>query len=80
MQLIINGQTRELETLRQGSTVAELVATLAMQADRVALEQNGEIVPRTQWAATPIAEGDRMEIVHFVGGGSGASAAGGYPA
>jgi sulfur carrier protein len=71
MQLIINGKTRELEMLRQGSTVAELVATLAMQADRVALEQNGEIVPRARWAATPLAEGDRMEIVHFVGGGSG---------
>jgi sulfur carrier protein len=69
MQLIINGQTRELETLHEGSTVAELVATLAMQADRVALERNGAIVPRTEWSQTPIAAGDRMEIVHFVGGG-----------
>jgi sulfur carrier protein len=69
MQLIINGQTRELEALHEGSTVAELVATLAMQADRVALEQNGASVPRAVWPQTPLAAGDRLEIVHFVGGG-----------
>jgi thiamine biosynthesis protein ThiS len=55
--------------LHEGSTVAELVATLAMQADRVALEQNGAIVPRAVWPQTPLAAGDRLEIVHFVGGG-----------
>ncbi len=69
MQLIINGQTREIEVLHEGSTVAELVASLAMQADRVALEQNGAIVPRAAWPQTPLAAGDRLEIVHFVGGG-----------
>ncbi len=70
MQLLINGQTRELEQLGQGSTVADLVAALGMQADRVALECNGAIVSRAEWAATPVADGDRLEIVHFVGGGS----------
>ena len=70
MQLIINGQTRELESLVGTSTVAELVAALAMQADRVALERNGVIIGRAEWAATPVEGGDRFEIVHFVGGGS----------
>ncbi len=71
MQLTINGQLRELEVLQQGSTVADLVTALAMQAERVALEQNGAIVSRADWASTPVKTGDRLEIVHFVGGGSG---------
>ena len=70
MQLIINGQARELATLGGESTVADLVAALAMQADRVALEQNGLIVTRAAWGDTRVETGDRFEIVHFVGGGS----------
>ena len=69
MELIINGQVREM-ALQDGSTVADLVQTLALAAGRVALEQNGEIVPRDTWAQKPVMAGDRMEIVHFVGGGS----------
>ncbi len=69
MELIINGQVREM-ALQDGSTVADLVQTLALAAGRVALEQNGEIVPRDAWAQKPVMAGDRMEIVHFVGGGS----------
>ncbi len=69
MELIINGQARELEGLGEGSTVADLVAALGMQADRVALERNGEIVAREGWAGTRVEGGDRLEIVHFVGGG-----------
>ena len=70
MQLIINGQAREFETLSDGSTVADLVAALAMQADRVALECDGEIVSRATWGGSAVREGDRLEIVHFVGGGA----------
>ena len=70
MRLILNGQVRELEELAEGSTIKDLVAALAMQADRVALEHNGEIVSREQWAQTPLSSGDRVEIVHFVGGGT----------
>ncbi len=69
MQLLINGQARELEQLGQGSTVADLIAALGMQADRVALERNGAIASRTEWPETPVEDGDRLEIVHFVGGG-----------
>ncbi len=71
MQLWINGQPRELAELQEGSTVGDLVAALQMQADRVALEQNGQIVSRSAWAGTPVEDGDRLEIVHFVGGGAG---------
>jgi thiamine biosynthesis protein ThiS len=42
-----------------------------MKPDRVAIELNREIVPRDQWPQTPLHDGDRLEIVHFVGGGSG---------
>ncbi|RRA49823.1 sulfur carrier protein ThiS [Acidipila sp. EB88] len=69
MEMIINGQARELAELGAGSTVADLVHALAMQADRVALERNGEIVSRATWADTAIEAGDRIEVVHFVGGG-----------
>ena len=70
MTLVINGQEREVEGVGEGSTVAELVIALGMEADRVALERNGEIVSRVSWAETQLQAGDRLEIVHFVGGGS----------
>jgi thiamine biosynthesis protein ThiS len=69
MHFVINGQPRELELLSETSTVADVIQALALKGDRVAIEQNGEIVSRSAWAATPVAEGDRFEIVHFVGGG-----------
>ncbi len=72
MQLVINGQVREIET---AANVAELVASLGMQADRVALERNGEIVARAEWPRTPVNEGDRFELVHFVGGGAASTLA-----
>jgi thiamine biosynthesis protein ThiS len=42
---------------------------MGMKGDRVAVEMNREIVPRAQWQATALKDGDRLEIVHFVGGG-----------
>ena len=71
MELIINGQLRQFETLHEGSTVAELLVALALQMERVALEQNGTIVARTEWNEAKVTAGDRLEIVHFVGGGTG---------
>jgi len=47
-----------------------LLEMLGMKADRVAVELNREIVPRDRWASTYLTEGDRLEVVHFVGGGS----------
>jgi len=54
-----------------GLTVAALLDFLRLPADRVAVERNLEIVSRRQWNETLIETGDRLEVVHFVGGGSG---------
>jgi thiamine biosynthesis protein ThiS len=67
MKLHINGDEK---TFDPPLTLATLVETLGMKADRVAVELNRDIVPRDRWSATPLQEGDRLEIVHFVGGGS----------
>lgn len=66
MQLTINGDPR---TFAEPLTLAVLVAELGMKADRVAVELNRDIVPRDRWPATLLHDGDRLEIVHFVGGG-----------
>ena len=66
--IVLNGAERSLEGLADAS-IAALVASLGFRADRVALERNGDIVPRTAWAETMLQAGDRVELVHFVGGG-----------
>ena len=67
MQLTINGTTRTFpHPIR---TVAELVRELALEGKRIAVERNGEIVPRSRYAETPVAAGDSLEIVGAVGGG-----------
>jgi thiamine biosynthesis protein ThiS len=67
MKLIINGEQREFAEV---ATLSDLIAQLGMKADRVAAELNRELVPRDRWAATQLSNGDRLEIVHFVGGGT----------
>ena len=67
MKLQINGDQRELP---DGLSLAALVEHLGMKPDRVAVELNLEIVPRTNWQAIQLKDGDKLEIVHFVGGGS----------
>lgn len=66
MRLHINGEDKAIEDV---PTLAALVERLGMKPDRLAIELNQEIVPRASWDATPLHEGDRLEIVHFVGGG-----------
>ena len=70
MNLLINGQPRDFPNLSSGATVQDLLTALALKADRIAVEHNGAIVSRNGWPATPISDGDKFEIVHFVGGGS----------
>jgi thiamine biosynthesis protein ThiS len=70
MRLRINGENRDIPNSPAPFTLAALVETLGMKADRVAVELNRDIVPRNLWAATNLNEGDQLEIVHFVGGGS----------
>ncbi len=66
MNVTINGDAREIpDTL----SVAALLLHLKIQAGRVAVERNLEILPREKWESTVLVSGDRLEIVHFVGGG-----------
>lgn len=69
MQFVINGQNRDFANLRAEFTVADLIEALGLKGDRVAIERNGDIVSRPDWQSTAIAQGDKFEIVHFVGGG-----------
>jgi thiamine biosynthesis protein ThiS len=69
MDLLINGQPRTFPELTAGATLQDLLTALALQSDRVAVEHNGSIVSRPAWPSTPVTDGDKFEIVHFVGGG-----------
>jgi thiamine biosynthesis protein ThiS len=69
MKLHINGDERVF-LQPEPFMLAALVDALGMKPDRVAVELNREIVPRNLWPETPLHDGDRLEIVHFVGGGS----------
>ena len=66
MRLVLNGEPREF---KRASTVPALVETLGLDVRKVAVERNLEIVPRSLYLATGLSEGDRIEIVHFIGGG-----------
>jgi thiamine biosynthesis protein ThiS len=70
MKLQLNGDERTFGDTPTPFTLAALVEILGMKAVRVAVELNREIVPRDRWAETHLHDGDRLEIVHFVGGGS----------
>jgi sulfur carrier protein len=70
MKLQINGDERQFDAPGDSLTLAALIEILGMKSDRVAVELNREIVSRDRWAETNLNEGDRLEIVHFVGGGS----------
>ena len=66
IQLTINGQDRSFET---APTVTQLISQLALTQRRIAVERNGEIVPRSRFDETLLNTGDRLEIVVAVGGG-----------
>ena len=66
MQIILNG---EAKTVTLGLSVGGLLETLGIESRKVAVERNLEIVPKSAFAATVLTEGDRLEIVHFIGGG-----------
>jgi sulfur carrier protein len=66
IRIEVNGEPREVP---EGASVADLLSVLGLAAPKVAVERNLEIVPRSAWGATPLAAGDRLEVVHFIGGG-----------
>jgi sulfur carrier protein len=65
IRVTVNGAPRAV----RASNVSELLAELGLDTRKVAVERNLEIVPRSTYAATGLAEGDQLEIVHFIGGG-----------
>ena len=66
MNLTVNGESRTFEPL---ANLSALVSALGLDGRKVAIERNLEIVPRSAYGRTPLADGDRIEIVHFIGGG-----------
>ena len=66
MEISVNGEKRSLTT---ALSVADLLREMGLEGKRLAVERNGEIVPKSSHAATQLAEGDRIEIVIAVGGG-----------
>jgi thiamine biosynthesis protein ThiS len=66
MKIFINGEDREFTSV---ASLSDLIAQLGMKPDRVAVELNRDLVPRDRWPTTMLSDGDKLEIVHFVGGG-----------
>jgi thiamine biosynthesis protein ThiS len=66
MRITLNGEPRGLDT---PTTVAALLQLIGLDTRKVAVERNEEIVPRSIYAETWLKSGDRLEIVHFIGGG-----------
>jgi len=68
VELMVNGQ-KKLLSVKEPAALASVLAALDLKPDRIAVEHNGRIVRRAAWEETPVASGDKLEIVHFVGGG-----------
>jgi thiamine biosynthesis protein ThiS len=66
VQIVVNGETREVP---DNLTIASLVEHLELPNERTAIERNREVVRRADWPKIAVADDDRIEIVHFVGGG-----------
>lgn len=66
IRLTVNGESHDIE---DGATIAQLIDTLRLTGRRIAVERNGDIVPRSQHASEQLSDGDRLEIVHAIGGG-----------
>ena len=67
MELVVNGSLTRFDP--PPATLADLVRTLNLEGKRIAIECNGEIVPKSRYAHTPVRAGDRLEVVAAVGGG-----------
>ena len=66
MRVELNGEPKELN---EGTTLSTLIEQLSLAPERVAVELNRDVVRRADWPSTRLSDGDRVEIVHFVGGG-----------
>ena len=70
LELMVNGQARVV-AVEEPATLAAVLAALELKGDRIAVEHNGRIARRSAWGETAVNPFDKLEIVHFVGGGSG---------
>ncbi|HEY2039180.1 MAG TPA: sulfur carrier protein ThiS [Edaphobacter sp.] len=70
LTLVLNGQQRVFASLSGSANLEDLVQELGLKGDRVAIEHNGQIASRATWTETILKENDKLEVVHFVGGGS----------
>ncbi len=70
LTLHVNGNPRTLAGLSSPTPLPQVIAALAIGSRWVAVEHNGEIIPHSKWEQAQVSDGDRLEIVHFVGGGS----------
>jgi len=66
IEITVNGEPQQLSP---GSRVTDLIKQLELAPERLAIELNLSILPRAKWAETELKSGDRLEVVHFVGGG-----------
>ena len=66
MQIKLNGETKDVD---DGTTLLSLVEQLSLAPERLAVELNQEVIRRAEWPDVKLSDGDRVEIVHFVGGG-----------
>jgi thiamine biosynthesis protein ThiS len=66
LKIRLNGEDKETE---EGTTLPALIESLSLAPERIAVELNGEVIRRAEWPRVKLNEGDRVEVVHFVGGG-----------
>lgn len=66
MTIVVNGNQTDIA---EGCVISDLIKSLRLNTERVAVELNKRIVRRADWGSTTISEGDKVEVVHFVGGG-----------
>jgi sulfur carrier protein len=69
LTLVINGQNRVFAGLTSPAMLSQVIKEMELKGDRIAVEHNGEIAQRVRWVEIPVSAGDRLEVVHFVGGG-----------
>jgi len=69
LTLVLNGHEHMLDGLEDGAALGHVIVELGLKADRVAVEHNGAVVRRGSWDSVHVKQGDKLEVVHFVGGG-----------
>ncbi len=69
LTLVLNGLEQAVDGLEDGAALGRVIVELGLKRDRVAVEHNGEIVRRGSWDSVEVRQGDKLEVVHFVGGG-----------